>query len=517
MMNDENSGWVYHIGDAIFGDILLVNASNLKTAFNIYASTVSIDTGTDSPDSSSSKDIQKYDCIIVNEVDGALFDKHKLNYYYSKLKEDSVFAVVSNNNTSLNDIKKISYVWMLFKRIFIGSNKIKDKYKSTVLLNANYNRFYMRSEHGIINEVFYDKGYSPLKNPFLISQKIRKYLFSKLTYPIFSSTTLDVFNKNNSNTDTVIRNIINKVADETELYFSTINRCLVIPYKVLVSVSTRDNERYIFLLLRGSDKNIRANKELEMLKYLNETYPDFSASISNPIANGIYKNVEYIVYREIPGIIIDSTFNKFNIAEKSAFLKLIELGKTTIHKSEVDDSLFKELTYKWFMKLKECFIEDDKFICFIDDLYIALREQLIGKCYNLVHFHGDYKIENIIFTPSKYSVNGIIDWDLSMINNFPGLDLLYFILYNRRIKNSTSFVDECEQLFIKNGYTDLEKIMIFEYQTEFNISDDALLITNILFIIHHFSCRERCRVSEEWLIQILTLMLSKYNNLLKSN
>lgn len=507
MKNDANSGWVYHIGDSIFGDVLLVDANELNSVFAIYASKVSIESNSNREQIQKKTNIVKYDCIIINETDSVFIDASITNEYYNRLKKDGVLAIISNNATSFKNIKNINYFLLLFKKLFIFYNEIYKKYKFISLSKENFSRYYMQSDYGRISEVFYNDGYIPIKNPFLTNQKIRKYLLSKLFFPVFSSLTLDILSESNAPHDTVINNIINKAGIKTGLNFLKIHRCLIIPYKVLVSVSTNNNDKYIFLLLRGSDKNVRANKELEMIKYLNKNYPEFSSYISKPITNGVYKNVEYIVYSEISGVIIDSIFDNFNIAEHSAFKKLIELGTISKKNTEINASLFKELTHSWFMRLNECSKESNKFSGFIDDFRNTLRKKVIGKHCNLVHFHGDYKIENIIFIQESYSVRGIIDWDLSMVRNFPGLDLVYFIIYNRRIKNATTFIEECEDVFLNSGFSNAERKMILEYCEKFIISKELFSVICILFILHHFSYRERCCTSEAWLIKMFNSMI----------
>jgi len=498
MLDDANSGWLYHIGDMIFGNVLLVNCEKLHSVSSVYASAVSLISSVNCIDTVNKSN--RYDCIVVNLINDQCYNKNRSSTLNSLLTKNGVIAVIKDNETSFKNITSIKYPWLLFKKLFSKKNK--------ELNINNSSRFYMQSNYGCISEVFYRKGYVPIKNSFLIKEKIRQLFLNRYTYPVFSTHILDLTYADRNNHKTVIDNVIRKVEEGEGYKFSSVNRCLVIPYKVLVSVSSVDDENYIFLLLRGSDRNVRANQELQMISFLNDQHPKLIPYISKSIASGIYKNIEYIVYRELHGVLIDAYFTKYDVAEHSAFNMLLFMGDISRTEVVIDNELFKSLTGRWVERLKSCFEINKEFSNYVDSLIITLYKNLNGVSCALVLFHGDFKIENVLFDSNDFSVTGIIDWDLAEKYHFPGLDLIYLILYSRRIKNSTSFRQESEGVFLKNGFTVKEKKMIKEYNAHFEISDDMFKSICMLFLIHHFSCRERSGYSEQWLMTLLNSVLN---------
>ncbi|VAW58911.1 hypothetical protein MNBD_GAMMA11-190 [hydrothermal vent metagenome] len=513
MQNDANSGWLYHLGDVIFGDVLLIDAEDLFSVLSIYASNVHLSSKTSFPAAISSFSISGFDCIIVNSTDGALPGKQLISEFHGALNNNGVIAVVYNNDTNYKNIASIKYPYSFVKKIF-------DIFKHSFFLKTNLKtnretthvRYYMQSIYGKINEVFYHKKYRSVKNPFLLTEKIKKHIFSPQALKFFSSNILDITIKGEHVHKSVIDNVIALVRKETGIVFSDIFKCTVIPYKVLVSVKSQTGDDYIFLLLRGADRNVRANRELKMLNYLNDTYLKLSPFISKSVTCGIYKKIEYIVYHKISGVSIDAMFDQYAVAERSAFNMLLHIGEISRQKIVFDVELFHEMTGTWFDRLDNIDQSSDKFEKYLAMLNPALASYLQGKSCELVLYHGDYKIENLIFNTADYSVNGIIDWDLSEKHHLPGMDLFYLIIYSRRIKNGTSFIKECEEIFLKGGFHSDEQCMLDEYCKYFNISDDMLVIITVLFIIHHFSSRERNGYTNIWLMLLLESIWSPGND-----
>jgi aminoglycoside phosphotransferase (APT) family kinase protein len=62
-----------------------------------------------------------------------------------------------------------------------------------------------------------------------------------------------------------------------------------------------------------------------------------------------------------------------------------------------------------------------------DRLRALLKGALAGSGLPLVHFHGDYSVDNVLVSGNPARVTGVIDWDLAAQNGLPLLDVLYFL------------------------------------------------------------------------------------------
>lgn len=499
MLDDANSGWLYHIGDSIFEKVLLVNAEALLPVCSVYSTNV---LAVSDSEVISGKSDDVFDCIILYLDDKKASDSY-FQYFIDRLSVNGVLAIVSSNETSIKKIKRLNYVLSVLKLSYTRFKSIFNSQQKPV------NCYYMQSVAGSVGEVFYKNGYRSVKNPFLLKEKIREFLLNKFTYRIFSSDKLCLVSKNGATKITVIDNIISHVSNETGVKYKDISKCLVIPYKVLVTVQGQNGENYIFLLLRGRDKNIRANKELEMLKYLNQSYPLLSPYLGESVSKGWYKNVEYIVYRKLPGVFVDAYFNKFNRAERSAFNMLVNIADMSKLCVTISQDKYIELTDSWFNTLKECKKNNTEFLTYVDNLKGNIFTTIENEVVNLVLFHGDYKIENLLFNSRDYSIEGVIDWDLSEKISFPGLDLIYLIIYSRRIKENKSFIEVCEDVFQREGFSEHDLSLINEYSQIYKISNKMINALCALFVVHHYSCRERCDFSSEWFGGILDAILSQ--------
>ncbi|RDH83778.1 MAG: hypothetical protein DIZ80_06470 [endosymbiont of Galathealinum brachiosum] len=493
MQNIANSGWLYQIGDVIFGDVLTINCDNLSDVLNVYSKSIyKISEATFNIKNNVFSKIsnKKYDCIIVNAVDNGNENPEFIEYLNSYLKINGIIAVVEINDTNFKNVFTYKYFYNVLRKVINSSE------------GDNFDGYYMQSIYGKINQVFYSSGYKSVKNPFLLKEKLRQIYLNKYLYPLFSSLVLKIYNTSNFKHKTVLENIINNINSDlnSDIIFKSVTKYLVIPYKVLATVKDIENNEYIFLLLRGADKNVRANIELEMINYLNAEYPMLSKYLSKSIISGIYKNVEYIIYKKIPGVSIDSYFTDYNIAERAAFDMLVSIGEMSAQSNQ--DNVLNNTTKKWFNSLKSYENANPEYSNYLDTLFESLTKEVNENICDLVLFHGDYKIENLIYDPLNYEVNGIIDWDLSEKQHLPGLDLLYLIFYTRRIKNSTSFISECENVFLKEGFSDNEQALLDEYFIKFDISMNMFRVIKLFFILHHFSCRERTGYEVAWLTDL---------------
>jgi len=499
----KNSGWLYYVGDAIFGDVLLVNAGGLQSVCEVYASSVVQVSGSSAlVDSNIKTNIPSdgFDCVIVNATETNKCNKHDVVIYRSVTKDNGVVAIMKDIDSDIANLTKKQFPWLFIKGIY---SHLARKLSNMTFEGGGVTNYYLRSVGGRVNQVLYKNGYRPVKNTFLLKEKIRKLFLSRYIYPIFSSNVLTIVSNSGAVHKAVVENVINAAEQETGVRFNQVTRCSVIPFKVLLSVSAENGRKYIFLLLRGSDRNIRANKELDMINYINASYPELSDYLSESLMHGFYKNLEYIVYKELSGVNIDANFDRYHVAELSAFNKLIFIGEISKKYIQLDETNYNNFFGTWLEKLKLSKKENKAFGCYIDDLSNLILEKVCDSESLMVLFHGDYKIENILFDEKDYSVVGIIDWDLSEKMQFPALDLLYFILYSRRIKNHSSFIEECESIFLGKGFTDHEKKMIESYCDSFSISPSTFNIACILFLWHHFSFRECGDFEEEWLIRVL--------------
>jgi aminoglycoside phosphotransferase (APT) family kinase protein len=97
-----------------------------------------------------------------------------------------------------------------------------------------------------------------------------------------------------------------------------------------------------------------------------------------------------------------------------------------------------------------------------------LKEKILHAYDNVVTctvcMHGDYKIENTMFSSDLKIIVGVFDWDLSNLHGFPLVDVYYFIAYSAYLRDySTTIADLLSDTFVSDCLSGHEEKWVDRY------------------------------------------------------
>lgn len=227
----------------------------------------------------------------------------------------------------------------------------------------------------------------------------------------------------------------------------------------------------------------------EMLRALTKT--SITSFVPKALDVGSFDWREYFVESRMAGVGIDLPVSNMDemVAKAADFITkfhqetardiVIDESGYTNHLGGCFDILYPNINDEYKYKLKR--IED------------FLRKALLGKPLKTVWFHGDYKIENVLFDAKKWEISGLIDWDLSSREGLPLLDIFYLMAY-RHTLNKKSVLQVFAEWFFGQNFTKSEIGIINRYCHAIGGSGDLRLLL-VVFWAHHVAQRYRARLT----------------------
>jgi len=99
------------------------------------------------------------------------------------------------------------------------------------------------------------------------------------------------------------------------------------------------------------------------------------------------------------------------------------------------------------------------------------KQSFLNKSIPLVFSHGDYKLENILVKREDCSLVGVIDWDLSVENGMPLVDIIHLLAYEKHVESNQPIDEVITKQWVA-GQHSLEKkdcILVDQYMSMLNI------------------------------------------------
>ena len=503
MNKSADCGWLYLLGDGLFGEVLLLGTGESQSAVNEYSRCVDYYQPLNIPLD------KKYDCMLI-EIDSIKYiarNKTIINERFININEGGNLAILVNNELNIKLIfRPFQYLnGVLSTAIFNLKLHVLNNNSKTDIWRC----YHLVGYDSGINAVVIDNAYIAGKNNFSIKDKIKSCLLTYGFSWMIAKKKLYVLNEIDQSSLPVIEKLIKLIEDKLHCKNISIENYAILPYKAIVSLVDGEDSRYILLLLSGSTGNIRANKEREMIAYINENYPKLSGYVSEMLFHGFHKSSEYYIYKKLPGISIDVDFNRYSEAFDHAYDMVVNFAEITQKNTIFSKQYYSELITPMIDELSDCDKSDGKLSSFLKIVEEYIKRRLIGVPVNLVLFHGDYKIENILFDRSDYTINGIIDWDLSEKSGLPLMDLLYLIVYSRYIKSGEDFDNAVISIATMNDISPDERLKLSDYREKFAIDRNQYLVIILVFIMHHYTRRRRCRFNDDRLIKLLNTICAQ--------
>ncbi len=418
----------------------------------------------------------KFNAIIVDAIkDPVIF------------QEENIISLINNNLCTDGDV------------CFLEENYYSIKSRTSSLVKKIINVFYDCRCHSLSKKIsnatikklptiYYDNepyesfsegSYFSNKNTFLIKEKFRSFLFNSRLSRLFVSSNIWLINKNAKSKffhDGLLEFITNQLPENNKKYVIA-----SILYKrgklIFTYIHTRKRSKTLIVIVTYEEEaySQRVN-EKKSIEYLAKT-PSISKYVPHDYFEFKYFGYNIFTMEGSKGITVDALAKDIKDMTLSIFDVLLELVNGTLKK----DKTILNVIPNWFSILNARSPNDIKshniILDYVSDLDLELS----------VFMHGDAKIENFVLD-KKHNVSGVIDWEQSMINGYPLIDLYYLIVYNYQIKYGCDFSQAFAAL-VNSRIECYENKMIEIYCSKLKLNEKQKSRLLILFFVHHYSCR----------------------------
>ena len=487
--------WWLNIGDKIHGKVLLAGIVEYETVrvISSVASSVSIlsQTAVQGFDENEFDNVnvllvaditeKMFDVIIVNSPD-KVFDIDvlaDLNEHY--LNDDGILGLYEPNHYDIN--RGLNKLFEFIKNIrnVSRSRTIKSRFTQsgvTCLPSLSYgDRIYSSFAPGL---------YRSNKNTFLFKEKIKNIVFNTRFFRFFHSSNIWIIRKK-LNTKILAETISTELAKYECANYSTSMKCNVAYYKygklILGFTDFKDikNECIVVLALR-EEAIIQRDNERNIISILNQN-PKLSGYLRGDVIKSKFLSFDSFIMTKTQGLIIDEKTPDMENMTKNAYTALLEITMNTLQTQDNNNGLTEKLN----VYLNEMENRANKFKPQIDLLRKYTSKFLANNLLPTVCLHGDLKLENFVLD-NKFKVSGIIDWELSELDSFPLLDLLYLIAYNKQVSEDIEFSLAYKAIW-NDDYRMNENSLIDDYREKLAISDEKFVFLKIVFFIQHYGVR----------------------------
>jgi len=224
----------------------------------------------------------------------------------------------------------------------------------------------------------------------------------------------------------------------------------------------------------------RCQNNKQILNELKNT--SIASFVPKFLEEGTINDQAYFIESKLPGIAIDVSISKMDYMVEKAADFITQFHKKTAKEVLVNETVFKNLVSCDFELL--CSFLTSEYSDKLKQVESNLKGQLIGKKLKTVWFHGDYKIENVLFDTKTWEISGLIDWDLSIQQGLPLLDVLYLLLYKESLFTRAPIIEILKKR-INSGFNKDEIIIMQNYKNALAINDDGFSSLLCLFWINH--------------------------------
>ena len=418
----------------------------------------------------------KYDAIIIDTIKQPFtlensYLSEMLNNY---LGMNGVVCYLENNNYSLNSKNK-----SIFKKIINIFSDLRiteiNQLSKPIKIDKLPTIYYDNEPY----ESFIEGSYFSNKNTFLLKEKIRRFIFNSRLSRLFVSSNIWLIAKNKS-TSFFHTGLLEFVADKLEIKYSKYIIASIL-YKrgklIFTYVNNRNKLDTLIAIITYEEEayNQRLN-EMSAIEYLSKI-----SVISKFVSNNYFKFdfCGYMLFtmKGSAGVTVDAYASNLDVMTSNIFDILVELSANTLTVINSKSDVIQQWLH----------ILNDRSPCDIelhDEIYSFLQQLNLDFS---VFMHGDAKIENFVLDKNN-NVSGIIDFEQSIIQGFPLIDIFYLIVYNYQIKYQCDFSEAFASL-VNSNIQKYEAEMIEKYSSQFKLDVEKQKQLLVLFFVHHYSCR----------------------------
>lgn len=349
-------------------------------------------------------------------------------------------------------------------------------------------------------EVVPPAGYVASKNPSSRAERVKKWLFSRLGARVLAPAYGIVAFPGTAGRS-VMDDLLDRLWDTRFRATNDRDSVVVKQYlalnggKVILGIGPKGShgsDDVTAVLVKDTHAVERREREAMILEALSHLSRNLTRLVPRLLDQFTFEGARCFVLSHLPGATLDRDLPELIAVTDGAFEYLLSFHQETKRIVTVDPTNFKALFSVLFDSARRCNPGQLEELSVLEDL---VRARVSEVELPTVWAHGDFKVENVMYDPSRLTVTGVIDWELSRNPGLPMLDLLYLQFYNRLIRGM-DWVEAFRGLCLTRHLDAVEQKHQTRYLDMLMISDKWVSILNVMFLVHHLGCRMQLILSD---------------------
>lgn len=354
-------------------------------------------------------------------------------------------------------------------------------------------------EGACVAEVIPGRGYRSAKGAFALGGKFKESVLGRWGASRFASGYGLVSHKDDATRQSALDRLLNGHLEyglPIPPGRHELKRYLVLNWGKVILAIGQGSSRYgeCVLILSGERQPTQSRRrEAQVLRALAARSLSMGKYIPRYLGEFAVDGATCFVMRAIPGVSIDQPVSWLDELTVQATDFIARFQSETCCTRTIDEAAYSRLFGELFRRARA---RNAPVAPELASLEAAVRAVVMGMNLPVVWVHGDYKIENLIFDDTTRELRGVIDWEHSDEHGLPMLDLLYLLIYNRRLRESVDLISAFGSLVL-GGLRENERSVFARYARLVPLSASAQNVLQAMYFVHHIGVRVKYALDSE--------------------
>ncbi len=280
--------------------------------------------------------------------------------------------------------------------------------------------------------------------------------------------------------------IIEQVKQRLKLEDTPVLVCgyFVKPFGILLKIVT-DNQTLMLRIAFDEFAKTRYDSAVEVLKKLE----GLTELIPKILLSSNYRGNPYQLETFFRGDNIEpkslQTIKSQMVVDRQALDILVKIQRVDMDRCVVDQAVFEKYFNTAIDSVSNYFsVEHRPLFMQIKNL---IEKEIMGANLPILINHGDFSVDNLMMDGTI--VKGLIDWEFSHLKGLPLVDLLFYIISVRKMKNNIDLVQAISDTLLNSKFLPEEQQLVDEYCAEFNISSKIFKSLSVMVVINFLHYR----------------------------
>lgn len=341
-----------------------------------------------------------------------------------------------------------------------------------------------------LTEVIPQRGYQASKNRERIAERVKELVYGRFASRVLAPA-YGIVAYAGPAADSTLDLAMKKVA--AAAYYAPTDPPVVKNYllfqgsKAIVTLGPEATQQHDVVVILSNDELAIERRRVEsaVLAELAKLPPAIAKLVPRALDHFVIGRTHCFVVNRLPGVTLDVDSDALDAITERALDFVVDLHRASSQRVLIDEAHYR----RFFGSLLEAAQTRNPSVAAEVAAWDApLRQCVMGTTLPTVWMHGDYKVENVMYDPSRRQLTGVIDWELAQGPGLPLLDPLYLLFYNRLIRGE-EHLDALRDLLLLDRRHTGERSMLQRYSAAVGLPVEASQALCAMYVAHHIGCR----------------------------